>query len=167
MVAFSAFGEPLLLRDAVQRLFEESFVRPSSGDGNGANHPGTQAGTLPVDLDGSPDQFVIRTMLPGVKPEDVDITCHESTITIRATVPPVERGEDVTPLVRELGVGTFARTVRLPDPIDAERVGTTLADGILTLVLPKAEWSKPKKIAIAGGQTHGTEQKQLAGKNGR
>ncbi|MDQ2785527.1 MAG: Hsp20/alpha crystallin family protein [Chloroflexota bacterium] len=148
MVAFSSFGEPLLLRDAVQRLFEDSFVRPSSGEGNGANHPGSQTGTLPVDLDGSADRFVIRAMLPGVKPEDVDITCHESTLTIRATVTPVARGDDVTPLVRELGVGTFARTVRLPDPIDAERVETTLVDGILTLTLPKAEWSKPKKITV-------------------
>jgi HSP20 family protein len=148
MVAFSSFGEPLLLRDAVQRLFEDSFVRPSSGDGNGANRPGSQAGTLPIDLNGSTDHFIIRTMLPGVKPEDVDITCQESTITIRATVTPDEQGEDVTPLVRELGVGTFARTIRLPDPIDADRVETTLVDGILTLTLPKAEWSKPKKIAV-------------------
>jgi HSP20 family protein len=148
MVAFSSFGEPLLLRDAVQRLFEDSFVRPSSGDVNSVDRSGTQTGTLAVDLDGTPDHFVIRTMLPGVKPEDIDITCHESTLTIRATVTPVEGGEDVTPLVRELGVGTFARTVRLPDPIDAERVETILVDGMLTLTLPKAEWSKPKKITV-------------------
>lgn len=148
MVAFSAFGEPLLLRDAVQRLFEESFVRPTSGEGNGAARHHGQTGTLALDLDSTPDHFVIRTMLPGVKPEDVDVTCHESTVTIRATVPPVEHDENVTPLVRELGVGTFARTIHLPDPIDAEKVGTSLVDGILTLTLPKAEWSKPKKIAI-------------------
>jgi HSP20 family protein len=153
MVAFSAFGEPLLLRDAVQRLFEDSFVRPSAGEGNGANHPGARTGTLAIDLDGSADHFIIRTMLPGVRPEAIDITCQESTITIRATVTPVERGEDVTPLVRELGVGSFARTVRLPDPIDAERVETTLVDGILTLTLPKAEWSKPKKIAVGATGT--------------
>ncbi len=153
MVAFSSFGEPLLLRDAVQRLFEDSFVRPSSSEGNGTTGRGTQTGALAIDLDGTSDHFVIRTMLPGVKPEDVDITCHESTITIRVTVSPVERGEDVTPLVRELGVGTFARTVRLPDPIDAERVETTLEDGILTLTLPKAEWSKPKKIAVGAAGT--------------
>lgn len=156
MVAFSSFGEPLLLRDAVQRLFEESFVRPSSGEGSGAVHQGGQTGTLALDLDGTPDHFVIRTMLPGVKPEDVDVTCHESTVTIRATVPPVEHDEDVTPLVRELGVGTFARTVRLPDPIDAEKVQTALVDGILTLTLPKAEWSKPKKIAINTGSARVT-----------
>jgi HSP20 family protein len=152
MVAFSAFGEPLLLRDAIQRLFEDSYVRPSSTDGTATAGDGTRTGTLAIDLDGTPDQFVLRTMLPGVKPEDVDITCHESTVTIRATVPPVEYGQDVTPMVRELGVGTFARTIRLPDPIDADKVQTAFADGILTLTLPKAEWSKPKKIAITGGQ---------------
>jgi HSP20 family protein len=167
MVAFSAFGEPLLLRDAIQRLFEDSYVRPSSADGEATTGNGTRTGTLAVDLDGTPDQFILWTMLPGVKPEDVDITCHESTVTIRATVPPVEHGQDATPLVRELGVGAFARTIRLPDPIDAEKVETSFADGILTLTLPKAEWSKPKKITITGGQTHGAEQKQLAGKNGR
>ncbi len=167
MVAFSAFGEPLLLRDAVQRLFEDSFVRPSSGDGNSTNHPGSQTGTLAVDLDGSADHFVVRTMLPGVQPEEVDITCHESTITIRATVAPVERGEDITPLVRELGVGTFARTIRLPDPIDAERVETSLVDGILTLTLPKAEWSKPKKIAVSPWQKNTNGHKQVTATSAR
>ncbi len=147
MVAFSSFGEPLLLRDAVQRLFEESFVRPSSED-NSADRHGMKTGTLAVDLDGTPDHFVVRTMLPGVKPADVDITCHESTVTIRAMVPPIECGKDVTALVRELGVGSFARTIRLPDPIDADKAETSFVDGILTLTLPKAEWSKPKKIAI-------------------
>jgi HSP20 family protein len=148
MAAFSAFGELLLLRDAVQRLFEESFVRPPSAEGNGTDRHGAQTGTLPVDLDGTPDHFVMRAMLPGVKPEDVDITCHESTVTIRATVPPVQSGKDSTPLVRELDVGPFARTIRLPDPIDADKVETAFVDGILTLILPKAEWSKPRKIAI-------------------
>ena len=167
MVAFSAFGEPLLLRDAIQRLFEDSYVRPPSPDGGATDGNGKRTGTLAVDLDGTPDQFILRTMLPGVRPEEVDITCHESTVTIRATVPPVERGEDATPLVRELGVGAFARTIRLPDPIDTEKVETAFADGILTLNLPKAEWSKPKKIAITTGQTHGAERRQLAGKNGR
>jgi HSP20 family protein len=152
MVGFSAFGEPLLLRDAIQRLLEDSYVRPSSTDGEVPTGKGTPTGTLAVDLDGTPDQFILRTMLPGVRPEDVDITCHESTVTIRATVPPAEHGQDVTPLVRELGVGAFARTIRLPDPIDAEKVKTSFADGILTLTLPKAEWSKPKKIAITTGQ---------------
>lgn len=156
MVAFSAFGEPLLLRDAIQQLFEESVVRPFSGDGSGTSGSATQTGMLPIDLDGTPDQFIIRTMLPGVKPEDIDITCHESTVTIRATVPPLERGQDATPLVRELGVGSFARTVQLPDPIDVDKVETTFADGILTLTLSKAEWSKPKKIAI------NTDQKKVA-----
>lgn len=162
MVAFSAFGEPLLLRDAIQRLFEDSYVRSSSADGETTTGQGTRTGTLAVDLDGTPDHFVLRTMLPGVKPEDVDITCHESTVTIRATVPPVERGEDVTPLVRELGVGAFARTIRLPDPIDADKVETSFADGILTLSLPKAEWSKPKKIAISTGQKNHSDREQVA-----
>jgi HSP20 family protein len=152
MVTFSGFGEPLLLRDAIQRLFEDSYVRSPATDGDAPTANATRTGALAVDLDGTPDHFILRTMLPGVRPEDVDVTCHESTVTIRATVPPVEYGQDVTPMVRELGVGTFARTIRLPDPIDADKVETAFADGILTLTLPKAEWSKPKKIAITSGQ---------------
>jgi len=162
MVAFSAFGEPLLLREAVQRLFEDSYVRSPSADGETVSSHGTRTGTLAVDLDGTPDHFVLRTMLPGVKAEDVEITCHESTVIIRAMVPPVERGEDVTPLVRELGIGAFGRTIRLPDPIDAEQVETSFVDGILTLTLPKAEWSKPKKIAVTTGKnTTNGQQKVL------
>jgi HSP20 family protein len=102
MVGTHVFGESLFLRDAVQRLLEERFVR----------------------------------------------TCHESTVTIRATVPPAQSGRDSTPLVRELGVGPFARTIHLPHPIDADKVETSFVDGILTRILPKAEWSKPRKIAI-------------------
>lgn len=162
MVAFSAFGEPLLLRDAIQRLFEDSYVRSPAADGDVPTANATRTGTLAVDLDGTPDQFILRTMLPGIRPEDVDITCHESTVTIRATVPPVERDPDVTPLVRELGVGAFARTIRLPDPIDADKVETAFADGILTLTLPKAEWSKPKKIAITTAPKNTNGYKRVA-----
>ena len=87
----------------------------SRGD-NGTGGHGAQTGTLAVDLDSTPDHFVIRTMLPGVKPDDVDITCHESTVTIQATVPPIEHDTNVTPLVRELGVGTFARVPAFARP---------------------------------------------------
>jgi HSP20 family protein len=143
MVGTSAFGQPLLLREAMQRLFDESYV--PSGWRGGTN------GTLPVDVYGTPDHFTVRSLLPGVLPDNVAITYAHNAVTISATVPqpPMPQGETVTWFYRELGTGTFARTIQFSEPIDPDRIETTFVNGVLTLTLTQAEWAKPKKIAVS------------------
>jgi HSP20 family protein len=142
MVGTSTFGQPLLLRDAMQRLFEESVV-PVTWRG-GTNN------TLPVDVYGTPDHFTVRALLPGVLPDNITITYAHNAVAISASVPqpPTPQGETVNWFYRELGTGTFTRTIQFSEPVDGDRIESSFVNGVLTLTLPKAEWAKPKKISV-------------------
>lgn len=143
MVGTSTLGQPLLLRDAMQRLFDESFVPFSWRNG-------TNSSTLPVDVYATPDHYTVRAFLPGVLPESVEITYAHNAVTINASVPqpPTLRGEGVTWFYRELATGTYARTIQFSEAIDPDHIESSFVNGVLALTVPKAEWAKPKKINI-------------------
>jgi HSP20 family protein len=88
--------------------------------------------------------------LPGVLPDNIAITYAHNAVTISAHVPqpPTPQGETVNWFYRELGTGTFTRTIQFSEPVDSDRIESSFVNGVLTLTLPKAEWAKPKKISI-------------------
>lgn len=91
----------------------------------------------------------VEALLPGVAPEDTDLTVLRNTITISGERRPFveEKGQIVHR--SELGSGRFSRTLELPVDIDPEKVSAESRDGILRITLAKAEHAKPKKIAIS------------------
>ncbi len=133
----------IALRDAVNQLFEDSFVRPWSGFGrpNGSQY-------LPLDIYESDDAFVVKAFVPGVSQDNLDITVQQQTLTIRAEQP-VEKQEGVRYHLRERTGGTWLRSVELPTPIDAGHIEARLQNGVLVLTLPKAPEAKPHKVQIA------------------
>lgn len=138
----SPFGELLSLRQAMDRLFEDSFVRPTWG----AN--GTNASSTPIDVSMTADELVVRAALPGVRPEDVDVTVENGTLAIRGEVAAQHEEEEGDFLVHEIRRGTISRSIALPSGLEADRATATFEDGILTLRLPKAEQVKPRQIRI-------------------
>jgi HSP20 family protein len=145
----SPFGELLSLRQAMDRLFEDSFVRPGAwGDG------GSDFG-LPLDVSTSADELVIEASLPGAKPDEVEITVENGTLTIRGETASERRDEDGGYVVREIRRGSFGRSVNLPTGLEADKAEATFENGILTLRIPKAEQVKPKQIRISP-TTNGT-----------
>jgi HSP20 family protein len=149
----SPFGELLSLRQAMDRLFEDSFVRPT-----GWTSSALDARTLPVDVSMSSDELVVEAQLPGLKPEDVEITLENGTLTIRGETAEdrEERKDDY--LVREIRRGTFSRSISLPNGLQAENAAATFENGTLTLRIPKAEEVKPRQIRISpttNGSTNG------------
>jgi HSP20 family protein len=96
------------------------------------------------------DHLYAEAEVPGIKSEAIDVSVEGGDLTIRG-----RRGEQAdegaTFLGRERGTGEFARVVRLPIEVDAERVEATLKDGVLLVKLPKAESAKPKKIQVTAG----------------
>jgi HSP20 family protein len=147
----SPFGELLSLRQAMDRLFEDSFVRPGSwGPGSG------EGMALPLDVSTTNDELVIQAALPGVNPDEVDITVEDGTVTIRGETK-TERSEgEGDYLVREIRRGTFSRSVSLPTGLEPDKATATFDNGILTLRVPKAEQVKPRQIRIsptANGQS--------------
>ena len=139
----SPFGELLSLRQAMDRLFEDSFVRPASW-----GSPLTQVGALPLDVSTSADAVTVEAVLPGVSPDDVEITVENGTLTIRGRAA-TERSEDEGEyLVREIRRGELSRSLGLPAGLEPDKATATFQNGVLTLRIPKAEQVKPRQIRI-------------------
>ncbi len=135
-------GTGLALRDAMNQLFEESFVRPFFRAGNGHGHQ-----YLPVDVYETDESFVVKAFVPGVTADKLDITTQQNTVTIRAEQP-AEGQENVRYYLRERPSGTWLRSFELPTAIDANHIDARLEQGVLTLTLPKAPEAKPHKVSI-------------------
>jgi HSP20 family protein len=96
------------------------------------------------------DALLVEMEVPGVKSDQVEISVVGGELSVKINRPEVVQ-EDVTYHRRERPVGSFARVLRLPVEVDADRVEAELRDGVLTITLPKAESAKPRKINVTGG----------------
>jgi HSP20 family protein len=161
----SPFGELLSLRQAMDRLFEDSFVRPE-----GWNGTGLASSSLPVDVSMTADELVIEAQLPGIKPDDVQITVENGRLLIRGESATERSDADGDFLVREIRRGAFSRSIALPTGLEPDKASATFSDGVLTLRIPKAEEVKPRQIPIsptAGGSTNGKHQSPVTAEKGR
>lgn len=131
------------LRDAVNRLFEESFIWP----GRLEVFTGR---SFPVDVYETKDQqgFVIEASLPGAKPEEISISAMGDTLTIHHATKGEEKVEKPNYVRRERYEGEMTRTITLPTQIDPEKVQATYEQGVLKLQVPKSEAAKPKQITV-------------------
>jgi HSP20 family protein len=135
------FREAVTLREAMDRLFEDSFV--PSGRREGASE---KTFRLPLDAFVTQDEIVVTADMPGVKPEDVEITLEGDTLTIRGERPgPIENMDYV---MRERPYGKFQRTLNINIPVDSDKAEAKYEYGLLTLTIPKAEAVKPTTIAV-------------------
>jgi HSP20 family protein len=135
------------LRQAMDRMVDQAVV-----GGPFRTLWSQTASGMPLDAYGTDDEVVVVAALPGVKPDDFEVTVHQNTITLSGTIDEDAQGvEGATWYVRELPSGQFRRSLTLPFEVDADKAEATFAHGIAKIVLPKAEYAKPKKIAISGG----------------
>jgi len=163
-------NEFLTLREAMDRLLQDSFVRSPGNQG-------TQQARFfvpPANAWESQDEVVLELALPGVNPDNVDITYEQDTLTISGYFQQPERSNGQNGqnghnghngqsgrnwILFELPRGQFHRRFNLQVPLDADRVEATYNNGILTLHLPKSEAVKPRKIQVR------TTQSQLTTEN--
>ena len=135
------FREAVTLREAMDRLFEDTWVpsRRRVADRELAHR-------LPLDAYVTQDEIVVVANMPGVKPENVEITLEGDTLTIRGERPaPME---NVDYVLQERPYGLFQRTVNINIPVDSEKAEAKYENGMLILTVPKAEASKPKTIQV-------------------
>jgi HSP20 family protein len=137
------FREAVSLSDAMNALFRESYIRPGSGA------PGQQGpGLLPLDISENENEFMVKASLPGVKPEDVQITVHGDTLTIQGETKSEEEKQGQRWHLRERRSGQFQRSLSLATPVDSDKAQANFEHGVLTLTLPKSEQAKPRQIKI-------------------
>ena len=143
LVRWEPFRDLISLREAMDRLFEESFIRPRAGW-----LAPLGAGALAVDMYETDQDVVIKSSVPGVKAEDIDITITGDTLTIKGETKAEEKVEKANYVRQERRYGAFSRSVTLPTSIVAEKAKAEFENGVLTLTLPKAEEVKPKAIKV-------------------
>lgn len=99
---------------------------------------------LDINIREEDEAYILSALVPGLKAEDLNIQVLEDVLRIQGEY----KADENEYLVRELPSGSFTRTLRLPSAIDAEHVEAHIADGVLTLTLPKAESARPHRISI-------------------
>ena len=133
----------IALQDAMDRLFDEGRIfSPDRG------LPPSLVGGLALDVYETDDEVVVRTGVPGVNPDDIDITIEQGMLTIRGETRGHEEVKHARYICRECRYGAFSRSVVLPAGIDADNADATFESGVLTLRVPKLGKAKPKTIVI-------------------
>lgn len=124
----SFYIQPYPFRRTARRLAAESQIRP-----------------LGVNVREEENAYVLSALVPGLKAEDLNIQVLENVVSIEGEY----KAEEAEYLLSELPNGSFRRSLRLPSEIEADQVEAKIADGVLTLNLPKAESARPRKIQIS------------------
>jgi len=133
------------LREAMDRLFEESFVRPGSTRWARAEVRDGRF-QLPLDAYVTDNELVIVASVPGLSPDEVEITIEGDTLSIQGEIAgPIE---NVEYMIQQRPYGKFARTLRLNIPVDANGAEASFEHGVLVLTIPKAEEAKPRTIKV-------------------
>ena len=137
------FREMMSLRNEMDRMFNDAFL------GRMWDWPQTMGGVdMAVDVSENENEFVVKAALPGIDPNDLDITFANNTLTVKGEVKQDEETKDEQYHLRERRYGSFSRSVTLPAEVQGDKIEANYDKGILTLRLPKAEEVRPKRIAV-------------------
>ena len=134
--------EMVTLREAMDRLFAESFVRPGSA------FPIMGMEGPAVDMYQTKDDIVVKAALPGLKPDEIEISVTGDILTLKGELKDEEKIEEGNYLRKERYFGQFVRELSLPTLVNSDKAKAEFEHGVLTLRLPKAEAAKPKSITI-------------------
>lgn len=141
MTRWDPFRDVSTVSDEMERLFRQALGSSQSAATAGAFAPA-------LDVEETEDGFVLHVELPGVSPDDVEVSLEENVLTI-AGERRFYRDEDTEHFRRvERHFGRFHRAVRLPDRVEPDGVDAEFRDGMLTISVPKAEEAKPRRIEV-------------------
>lgn len=143
MLTSRSLGTSLDRMLTLNRAFDQAF--------NGAL--GSRAWVPAIDVAERADAYLVQAELPGVSPDQVDVSFEQNVLTIRGTKPAsfdVANDGELRVFAAERVHGTFERSVRLPEFVSAERITAGYSNGLLAITVPKAEAAQPRKIEIKG-----------------
>jgi HSP20 family protein len=141
MLTTRSFGTSLDRMLTLNRAFDQAF--------NGSF--GSRVWVPAMDVAERGDAYIVQAELPGVSPDQVDVSFEQNVLTIRGTKPAgfdVQNEGELRVFAAERVHGSFERSVRLPEFVNADRISASFANGLLTITVPKAEAAQPRKITI-------------------
>lgn len=134
------FYEIISARDTMDRMLDNYFGRsPMAFEGYGV---------IDLDLYQTDNDVVVEASIPGINPEDINISVAGEVLTIKGEVKQEKESKDADYHIKERRYGSFSRSITLPTEVVADKANAEFKNGILTLTLPKAEEVKPKTIAV-------------------
>ena len=144
LTRWDPWNDMLSLREAMNQLMEESFVRPGAARGGEGFVPA-------LDLSETKDAYLVEAAVPGLKPEDLEITLENNVLTIKGETR--QEAEDKQRHFHriERRFGSFQRVITLPNTVKSDAIKATIEHGVLKLEIPKAEELKPRKINVSVG----------------
>lgn len=145
LTRWDPFREMMAIRNTMDRMFDNALTG-SSSNWQAMNWD------LALDVSENQDEFIVKASLPGIDPEDLEITFTNNTLTIRGETREEKEEEGERYHLRERRYGTFSRSITLPAGIEGDKIDARYKDGVLKLHLPKGEEVKPKKISVHTGE---------------
>jgi len=133
--------EMVTLREAIGRLFDDSTLRPASWLGSTPEGPA-------IDVYQTKDDVIVKAVVPGLDPEDIDVSVTGDILTIKGEFKQEEKVEKEQYVYQERRFGQFCRQMSLPALVKADKAVAEYEQGVLTLKLPKVEEAKPKGLKI-------------------
>jgi HSP20 family protein len=137
------FREMMSVRRVMDRLIDGSL---------GEEQQGEWTLSVPMDVSEDEDAYLLKASLPGVDPNDIDITYRDGILTIKGEVREDQEVEREQYRVRERRYGSFSRSIQLPSAVRADDIEASHQNGVLRLHVPKTEEVKPKRIQIKSGE---------------
>lgn len=143
MLTTRSLGTSLDRMLTLNRAFDEAFT----------GSLGSRVWVPAMDVAERGDAYLVQAELPGVSPDQVDLSFEQNVLTVRGTKPAsfdVANEGELRVFAAERVSGTFERAVRLPEFVNADKISANFTNGLLTITIPKAEAAQPRKIAING-----------------
>jgi len=139
LIRWDPYREMMTLRSMVDRMFENSLAstnwQPAAWD-------------VALDVAETEDEFLVKASLPGINPDDLEITYTANVLTIKGQVKEEQTVEESHYHLRERRYGSFSRSISLPSTVKADAIDANYEAGVLTLRLPKAEEAKSRRIPV-------------------
>lgn len=149
IVRWDPIREVASMRNQMDRLMADVFNAPATWQND--EYAGYMR--LALDVSENDENYTVHASVPGMNPDDLDISFTENTLTIKGESKDERVDENEKWHLRERRFGSFMRTISLPTMINADAIEANFDNGVLTLTLPKAEEVKPRRISIkANGQ---------------
>ena len=143
--------DPLVEMKSMEDTFNRLFAYPFT-----TMDRGLQVATLPVDIFEKDNNLVVQAAVPGIKPEDLDVSIENNILTIRGeTKSWFETDQKDTKVYRrEVSYGAFSRSIRLPDTLKFDKADAEFNNGFVTITIPKVEAQKiqPRKLNVRSGE---------------
>ncbi len=141
IIRWNPIREMAAMQSAMDRIFDNTWRSFGGLEGVGS--------ALALDVHENDQQYSVTTALPGLKPEQIEITLHDGTLTISGEYERAQTDENTRVLIQERSYGKFSRSITLPQAVDADNVQAQFDNGVLTLTLPKTAEAQPRRISVS------------------